>query len=144
MRYARLIGDVVAEIFDHDDMTPADSHVPEIAAQFVECPADVQAGWTHIGGDTWAPPAQPVIDVPEIVVGAMQFLQLFTSPERIAIKSQRKDDPVIDDFFSILDDPRLTEVNLSRRSVIDGLDYLASKSLITADRKAEILSGKMV
>lgn len=84
-------------------------------------------------------PAPP----PPVTVSPVEFKLLFTSQERIAIKTARETDPVIDDFYSIVEDPRLTMVNMSLASTVDALSYLVSVGLITEARKAEILSGTL-
>lgn len=67
---------------------------------------------------------------------------LFTAPERIAIKTSV--DPVIQDFFEIVNDPRLTHVNLSLQSTQDALGYLALQGVIAESRIAEILQGEIL
>ena len=96
-----------------------------------------------------APPVQPLplpveVVVPDIKVSPIEFKLLFTSAERIAIKEERVTDPVVDDFYSIVEDPRLTEVNLSLTSTKNAIDYLVSKGLISNTRKNEILSAATV
>ena len=61
--------------------------------------------------------------------------------ERVAINEVRASDPVIEDFFSIVEDPRLTFVNLELESTREALGYLVSKSLVSAERSIEILAG---
>src|SRR5574343_1577031 len=67
----------------------------------------VEVGWTYIGG-AFIPPVviPPSVSPPE-------FKLLFTSNERVAIKAARSTDPVIADFMDIVEDPRLTTVNLA-------------------------------
>lgn len=87
-------------------------------------------------------PAEPTPDVPAaITVSPMEFKLLFTATERVAIKAARATDAVIDDFFDIVDDPRLTLVNLSLQSTKDAIAYLAAQSLVTEERATEILTG---
>ena len=88
-------------------------------------------------------PTEPV-EIPDLtfyIISPVQFKLLFTSEERVAIKSARTTDPVIDDFFDIIDDPRLSEVNLNLTSTIDALKYLVTKNLITEVRKNQILNN---
>lgn len=75
------------------------------------------------------------------IVTPVQYKLLFTSAERVAINAAKATDAVIQDLYSILDDPRLTEVDLSLQSTSDALDYLIFKTLLTAPRKVEILTG---
>jgi hypothetical protein len=84
-------------------------------------------------------PSEPIIIV-NPVVSPVSFKLLFTSQERIAIASARASDAVIDDFFSLLDDPRLMSVNRNLPQVKEGLDYLVTKNLITTARKEQILT----
>lgn len=74
-------------------------------------------------------------------VSPVEFKLLFTAPERVAIKAARATDTVIDDFFDIVEDVRLTHVDLGLKSTQDALSYLEGLGLIAAGRKAEILTG---
>lgn len=69
-----------------------------------------------------------------------EFLLRFTSPERVAIRKARATDPIIDDWFAILDDQRLTQVDLALRSTQDGLAYLAGVELLDPARIPDILA----
>ena len=73
----------------------------------------------------------------------MEFKLLFTSSERIAIRSERNSDPVIDDFFDIVDDQRLTHVDLGLKSTQDALAYLVTKKLLSDERKSQIIAGEL-
>jgi len=88
-------------------------------------------------------PTEPVepINTDFYIISPVQFKLLFTSEERVSIKSARTSDPVIDDFFDIIDDPRLSEVNLQLNSTIDALSYFVTKKLITEERKNQILNN---
>ena len=77
-------------------------------------------------------------------VSPVQFKLLFTGPERVAIKAARATDPVIDDFYSIVEDPRLTHVDLGLQSSMDALAYMVGLGLLTDERKSEILTGNLV
>lgn len=77
-------------------------------------------------------------------VSPVEFKLLFTAPERVAIKTARATDPVIDDFYDIVEDPRLTFVDLGLQSTKDAIGYLQSKGLLTAERAAVILTGVLV
>ena len=67
---------------------------------------------------------------------------LFTSEERVAIRAERTSDPVIDDFFLILEISEFIDVK--ENTTINGVNYLASKNLLTPQRAAAILKGKLV
>ena len=74
-------------------------------------------------------------------VSPVEFMLLFTSPERIAIKAARQTDPVIDDWLDIVQDPRLTHVDLGLKSTHDALDYLTAQGMLDAGRKDEIIAN---
>lgn len=77
-----------------------------------------------------------------VKVSPVQFKLLFTAPERVAIKAST--DPVVQDFFEIVNDPRLTFVDLGLQSTKDAIGYLQSKGLLTGERAAAILTGTLV
>lgn len=112
----------------------------------------VQA-WTGAepyGGEFQTSSAGPTI-YPK--VSPVEFKLLFTSAERLEIKRHRlgdeaatpalAPDAIIGDWFDIIDDPRLTTVDLALQSTQDGLAYLVSKGIITEARMAEILTGEV-
>lgn len=86
---------------------------------------------------TELPPAAPK-------VSPVEFKMLFTSVERVAIRTARTTDPTVDDFFDLVEDPRLTYVDLALPSVQGALHYLAAAQLIADARIPEILSGKVL
>lgn len=89
-----------------------------------------------------------------------QFKLRFSSMERIGIRLARTwraaDAPtsmtaaekasrtqiqlVLDDWFDILDDPRLKEVDLTLQSTIDSAQFLVAAGLLTEQRAVEILA----
>lgn len=143
--FARIIDSVATDV----STDPNSRFHPDIAAQFVPVPADVKAGWRLVG-DTWEP-RLPGVPEPEPSaepappssqkVSPIEFKLLFTAPERVAIKASR--DPIVIDFFSIVEDERLTFVDLGLKSTREGLSHLADLQLITPLRRQEILSGKL-
>ena len=92
---------------------------------------------------TPAPEVEPE-PVPAPVISPIDFKLLFTSPERVAIKNARVTDEILEDFYSIIEDPRLTSVDLGLQSTIDGIGYLAVQSLIEPERVEVILAGTPV
>lgn len=104
--------------------------------------------WVVVAGITGT--IETSIDLPVVLldhakktVSPVEFKLLFTAQERVAIKEARSTDVVVDDFFEIVEDPRLTHVNLELQSTKDALDYLVSKGLVTADRLTQILLGQI-
>lgn len=141
MNYARAVGNVIQEIID---FSPNGRFAPEVAALFFSVADTVKVGATQVNG-VWANPTPLPDPEPQAatrpIVSPIEFKLLFTSAERIAIQTARATDPIIDDFYDILDDPRLTEVNLGLTSTQNGVGYLAMQGLIAPERVAEILAG---
>lgn len=140
--YAQIVDGVAVDV----STNPAEEFHPEIAALFVEVPSQVEPQWRLIDGTWQAPPlADAAVDSVALPpkVSPVEFKLLFTAQERLAIKEARANDPVIDDFFEIVEDPRLTHVNLGLQSTQDALAYLEAKGLITTARRQEALAGQV-
>lgn len=73
-------------------------------------------------------------------VSVIEFKLLFSNEERVAIANVRSTNQLIDDFYSLLDDTRTQNVDLSLLVVQSMLDYLVAQGLLTSDRKDQILS----
>lgn len=88
-------------------------------------------------------------ELPAPAVSPLQFKMSFTSAERLAGKELAQTDSVVADFFSLIEDQRLTEVDLSLQSVREAVAYLFDKLVQMgvveeADREArvaQVLSG---
>jgi hypothetical protein len=125
---------------------------PSIASLYTtDVPDGTVNGASFVDGEWVNPvaqePEEPVVVTPVSepkIVSPVEFKLLFTSPERIAIKAARATDPVIDDFYELLDDPRLSGVNLGLQSIQDAVGYMALQGLIAPERVAVILSGDVV
>lgn len=145
MKSARIVNEVAVDVVIGD---PAKFFHPAVAAEFVPVPDEVENGWHRDAGTgAWSAPApvetgpEPTVEAPK--VSPVEFKLLFTAQERVAMKDARATDPVIDDFFDIVEDPRLTHVNLGLQSTRDALAYLEAKDLITTTRRQEILAGQV-
>lgn len=86
------------------------------------------------------------IDSP-LSVSPIHFKLLFTSQERIKAKELRATDSTIDDFWSILDDPRTQSVDMYLLSIQGAIEYTLAEinangvTIDVAARKAQILQG---
>ncbi len=150
MKHARIINNVAIDVVDGN---PADFFHPSIASEFVVVPDEVESGWL-LDSETeeWAAPesATPaqVLATPQ-KIDVISFKLLFTSSERIKAKELRATDPVIDDFWSILDDPRTQNVDMSLTSVQQAIAYILNEIDIAGvetdveARTAAILSGQV-
>ena len=126
--YARIINEVAVDV----STDPTNHFHPDIAREFEPVPNEVQAGWIRKGGQ-WsasAPAPQPEPVPAYHKVTPVEFKMLFTSAERIAIKEARTTDPVIDDYFDIVEDPRLQVVDLGLHSVREGIQYLQTIGIL--------------
>lgn len=139
MKYARIVNNTAVDVRTE---SPAGCFTPNIAAEFEEVPDQVENCWT-LSGNTWSAPVipepvpvEPVAPVPP-KVSPVEFMLLFTSTERVAIKSARVTDPIIDDFLDILEDPRLKEVDLALGSTQGALDYFTALDILAEGARAQ-------
>lgn len=77
--------------------------------------------------------------VPTVVTIA-QFKQLFTAQERLSIKQARLTDPLLEEYYSVLEDPGLATIDLNLQSTKDLVALLVTKNLLTQERASEVLS----
>jgi len=140
--YARIINNVAIDV----STDPASQFYVDLAAEFVAVPAQVQRGWIT-DGKTWTAPVIPT-PAPTAEVGNLQptppqFMLLLTLQERAAIRAAAPNDPVVNDLLLMLNDPRLTFVDLTNVSVQEAVQYMTTTKtpLLTADRVKRILVG---
>jgi len=146
MSYAWVENEVIRDVCHGN---PEECYHPDVAKNYdTEVPDEAVNGDGWVDGELVKPsvpeptPPEPA-PVVRPVVSAVEFMLLFTSPERVSLKALRPADPVLDDFFDLLEDPRLTEVNLNLQSTVNALDYMISIGELTAERKEEILTGEI-
>lgn len=73
-------------------------------------------------------------------IDVIDFLERFTAAERVAIRTEGKTNPVIDDYLKLLDAAPGGKVNLTGERTIAGVQTLESEGLIGLGRAAEILT----
>jgi hypothetical protein len=148
MKKAWIENGVIRDICPGD---PDELYRPEVAELYnTDVPDEAENGDAWVDGALVKRPAAPET-APESIshqaqrstVSPVEFKLLFTPQERVAIKSARASDPVIEDFMEIVEDPRLTYVDLNLRSTQDALGYLVAKGILTEDRKAQIIEGTL-
>lgn len=106
-------------------------------------------GQSAIIGDLWdgAVFSTPITVIGPVTVNPVQFQLLFTGAERVKARSLRATDPVLDDFWRLLDDQRTITVNLSSVTVQEAVEYIltvvkaAGVVLDVPARKTAILTG---
>jgi len=103
--------------------------------------------------DAFFAPPEPEPETPTYAqVSPVQFKLLFTSAERLAIKTLKTTDPMVEDFYEIVDDPRLETVDFSLQSVRDGVTYVFGKLVeggtLTQEemdaRLPQVFTGEMI
>jgi hypothetical protein len=139
---ARIVEGIAVDV----SADPESCFHPIIAAEFVAVPDEVMHGWTLTEGE-WSAPvlAEPVAPVAtgNLAPTPPEFLLLLTLQERVAIRAARATDLVVDDLLQMVEDPRLTFVELTNPSVIEAINYLSTiqPPLLTAERAGRVLSG---
>ena len=127
---------------------PEELYHPDVAKLYdTNVPDDAENGDGWVNGTLVKPVVPEPVDPPAPVVvppkvSPVQFKLLFSPQERVAIKTST--DPVVQDFFEIVNDPRLTYVDLGLQSTMDAIGYLQSEGLLTGERAAAILTGTLV
>ena len=144
MRYAWAENDTIRDICQGD---PRECYTPEVAAHYTtEVGDDIVRGATLVNGVWTNPPAPPAPPAPvpqySTTMTPIEFRLLFVSAERIAIKTAAKTDPVVEDFWSLINDPELAQVNVADAQIIEALDYLVAIAILTQARETTILLGK--
>lgn len=120
-----------SELFHPDIAVNFDTDVPDDTAVGAEL---VNGVWiNHVIDDT---PVETITVLP--LLSPVEFKMLFTSAERIAIKSST--DLVVIDFFELINDPRLTQVDRNLQSVKDAIAHLVLVGIVTQLRADEILA----
>ena len=146
MKYARIVNDTAVDVrADH----PEGCFTPDIAAQFVEVPDEVENGWTLNDG-VWSAPLAPEpapeptpTEPPIPLIGPIAFQMLFKVEELVAIDTAKETNAAIRIFWKLLDDPRTDYVDRNIESVQTMLRNLEAEGLIGAGRAEEILHGSV-
>ena len=150
MKYAWIENNKIRDIVEVDPFTIFHADVAKNYNTEVE--DNVKDNAELVDG-VWVNPTTPEPDPdyeppePEKVypkVSPLEFKMLFTVLERIAIKEAKATDEILQDGFEILDDPRLTVVDLGLESTRGFIDYMATLGLFTTERADKIKSGIII
>lgn len=148
MKYAIVNNNKIQDI----NANPTVNFHPTVAAMYDTEVADTAKIGDELIDGVWTTPEVPEpIETeaveptePEIkyaVMSPIDFKMCLTSAERIAIAGIKDSDPILVDAFSILEDPRLTEVDMNLESNRDLIKYLISLQVIGEDRYLSIVTG---
>jgi hypothetical protein len=132
--YAVIVSDMVDSL--HEEDGEGRITVPD----FIQVGA-VLVGDRFVNPQPTTPVTAPIASPAVTSLSPVEFKMLFTVQERLVIKAARATDAVVEDIFSLLDDPRLTAVRLNIKGTRDSVTYLAQAGLISAGRVDQILSG---
>lgn len=142
-KFAWVENNVIRDLCNGD---PAELYHPDVAVHYSTPVGDnVEKDFVLVNGE-WAAPVVPEIPAPvevlqrTIEITPMDFKLRFTSQERVAIAAARATDPVIEDFYSILNDTRLTTLSLEDQNVLSFVAHLQSVGLVDAERATAILA----
>lgn len=135
MRYAKIENEKVVNVIVLND-----EDLPLMPEDWVLVKSDTaNIGDDYING-VFIVPAPVYIEQPVQIrkIPAIDFKLRFTIQERVAIYASV--DPIVKDFCSLLDDPRLQNVDLDLSTTVDAINYLVNQNLITQARADEILA----
>lgn len=143
MKYARIVADTAVDVCTE---SPEGFFTPEVVAEFVQVPSQVENGWT-ISNGVWSPPTppepQPAPIPPIPLIGPIAFQMLFKVDELVAIDAAKETNPAIRIFWRLLDDPRTDYVDRNLEPIQSMLQSLEAGGLIGAGRAQEILHGEV-
>lgn len=142
-KFARIVNDIAIDVCDN----PSELFHPLVAAEFTEVPEQVETGFKLNNGN-WIPPITETFSAEEVAVTnkiqAIDFKLLFSAQERISVTQAKATDALIDDFFSLVDDPRMTTIDLALQSTKDIINHLVTVNILTPQRAEDILANKPV
>ncbi len=143
MKHARIENGQVLEVIAFN---PTGKYHESIV--WHEVPDDVEAGWTTTDNINFTEPepepgGEPPVEREEKFINVMPFKLSFLPQERLAINNLRATDPVIDDFYTILDDPRCIRIDLNLPSIQAAVNSFVGKIPgFTQERADQVLSGQ--
>ena len=147
MKYARIVADTAVDV---QTESPEGFFTPDVVAEFVKVPDQVENGWLLENGIWSAPPPAPAPQlqpqlpgVPILPIGPIAFQMLFKVDELVAIDAVKETNAAIRIFWKLLDDPRTDFVDRNLETVQTMLHNLEAGGLLAAGRAEEILHGSV-
>lgn len=143
MKYARVIANTAVDVRTE---VPEGFFTPEVVAEFVEVPDQVENGWLLKDGVWSAPPPAPEPEPPAQLIpliGPIAFQMLFKVDELVAIDAAKETNAAIRIFWKLLDDPRTDYVDRNLEPIQSMLQSLEAGGLIGAGRAQEIIHGEV-
>lgn len=141
-KYARLSNGVVVDVIT---TLPEESMHPSLAKEFEEVADDVERSWEKVKGvltkpvSTPEPEPEPNPVQPVITLSVPDILFLFSWVERNAFR--KSNDPLVQDFVTMLADPRLTSLTLPSKFFTEAVAQMQGLNILSPARAAAILSA---
>lgn len=132
-QYALIKDNMLLNICEWDGISPFNPGDGVTLMPMSSMPSSLQVGSTRDGEGTWSPPAFE----PLSTYTFLQFMALFTPTEQAAIVNST--DTQVKLFVMMATGSG--GLQLSNPEVITGVNYLASVSILTAQRAIAILAG---
>jgi len=124
--------DAEGNVTEYDEPTPRPEHFA--------------AGWRleEIVIGVKSPDTPPVEDDPRMYDGRrelsrLEFMRMFTAPERIALRTIAESNPALADYLDLID--KAESISLDDADVVAGLTMLEAVGLLATGRAEEILNG---
>jgi hypothetical protein len=138
MNYVRVENGVVVDLLQSDE--PVVWGDDAYAALWTATPDrdDVQIGWV-VDGQSFAPP--PAVETVGMrpALSFLQFMDLFTEDEQLAIKRAAMADAALGLWYDRALGAQF--IDLSDKRLIDGMQALVDGKMLTAIRRNRILKG---
>lgn len=97
----------------------------------------VGIGWSY-DGSAFVPPPPPPPPPPRWVISKVAMISRFTSQEYLGVISAAKTDVEVQAWYDLFQ--ATMRVDLKDQRIVDGINLLATKNLLTSERAAEILN----
>lgn len=144
MKYARIVSDTAVDVRTE---SPEGVFTPDVAAQFVKVPDQVQDGWTFKDG-VWSAPPEPTPVPPPTpepakipLIGPIAFQLLFTPAELVACDAAKATDAQVRIFWKLLDDPRTDVVDRNIPSAQEAIKHLEEAGHIGKGRADYLINA---
>lgn len=94
----------------------------------------------HSGRHTFIGEAEETLSMTTARIDTPLFLMRFTPAERIAIRTAAKTEPLVEDWYMLVNDPRLAYVEIGDPNLTAAMNMLVQMNLLTQARADEILA----
>ena len=138
-KLALMNGNVVTNMIVADD-----SYNPPDSIEITESTGTPNIGWSYVNG-VFTPPPPPPPPPPKTVFTKFEFRSRFTFNELVAVDNFAANGALTADQKAAL--TTITKnfdaagsIDLTNQTTIQGVDYLATAGIITADRAKQILT----